>query len=152
MHMKISARWRFMGRAAFGFQLSGILSTEKKKIEDGLPRLVVLFFFSCQWFLKMYLSIKAVPVGPWREREGRIMRAHTACKEFRHPQRALNPLHHRHVCSFWKQHPDNRTPPSSDRCLAWTVKSLLWSNLKAGASESRRGLKICKYTSIFKPD
>lgn len=71
------------------------------------------------------------------------------------PLRALNALHHHHhhhVCSFWKQHPDNRNPPSSDRCLASTLQSRLRSNLKAGASESHRGLHFCKYTSIFKPD
>lgn len=62
---------------------SGAVSLQRgKKWLKTVSPIGGFLLFSCQWFLKMYLSIKAEPVGPWRGRirEGGIMRAHTACE------------------------------------------------------------------------
>lgn len=146
MHMKISAKWRFMSWAAFGFQLRGSLCAgekKKKMIEDGLPRLGVFFFFHASDSSKCTCLSKLSLWGLGGKNQGGRNNEGSQClREISTPTEGFSSLnslhhhhlhHHHHVCSFWKQHPDNSNPPSSDHCLLLTVKSRLWSKPQGGS-------------------
>lgn len=80
-------------------------------------------------------------------KEGEIMRAHTACKEFRHSHSVgALPLETPTVVFLQRLHPNNRDTPSSDHRLAIRRREL-WSHFSSLLGALRQKTAVCRKTS-----
>lgn len=80
-------------------------------------------------------------------KEGEIMRAHTACKEFRHSHSVgALPLETPTVVFLQRLHPNNRDTPSSDHRLAIRGREL-WSHFSSLLGALRQKTAACRNTS-----